>query len=31
VLYINGWHEDSLTSDGIRQLAAAVSEKLEQA
>ena len=31
VLDINGWHEDSLTSDGIRQLAAAVSEKLEQA
>jgi hypothetical protein len=31
VLDINGWHEDSLTSDGIRQLATAVSEKLEQA
>jgi hypothetical protein len=29
VLDINGWHEDSLTSDGVRQLALAVSGKLE--
>ncbi|PZM07425.1 condensation domain-containing protein [Rhizobium tubonense] len=30
VLDINGWHEDSLTSDGIRQLASIVSGKLEK-
>jgi thioesterase domain-containing protein/acyl carrier protein len=30
VFDIDGWHEDSLTSDGIRQLAAALSRKLEE-
>jgi thioesterase domain-containing protein/acyl carrier protein len=31
VLDVAGWHEDSLTSDGIKQLASALSGKLESA